>query len=90
MPNRSNLALEHAVQGKVIYLLALIVLVQFAYPVTAYGTLALIAYELLYASMIAVGILLGRDSRFHTVFLSITGAIYLSDSLLYALNPGAT
>lgn len=90
MPNHSNLALEHAVQGKVIYLLALIVLVQFAYPVTAYGTLALIAYELLYASMIAVGILLGRDSRFHTIFLSITGAIYLSDSLLYALNPGAT
>ncbi|MEP0807105.1 MAG: two pore domain potassium channel family protein [Chloroflexota bacterium] len=89
MSTRSDLALEHAVQGKVIYLLALIVLVQFAYPITAYGTLALIAYELLYASMIVVGILLGRDSRFHTLFLSITGAIYLSDSLLYALNPGA-
>ncbi len=90
MPNRSDLALEHAVQGKVIYLLALIVLVQFAYPITAYGTLALIAYELLYASMIVVGILLGRDSRFHTVFLTITGILYLSDSLLYALHPGAT
>lgn len=90
MPNRSDLALEHAVQGKVIYLLALIVLVQFAYPITAYGTLALIVYELLYASMIVVGILLGRDSRFHTIFLSITGVIYLAASLLYALNPGAT
>ncbi len=89
MPNRSDLALERAVEGKVIYLLALIVLVQFAYPITAYGTQALIAYELLYASMIVVGILLGRDSRFHTLFLSLTGAIYLSDSLLYALNPGA-
>lgn len=87
MPTRSDLALEHAIEGKVIYLLALIVLVQFGYPITAYGTLALIAYELLYASMILVGILLGRDSRFHTVFLTVTGFIYLSNSLLYALNP---
>jgi hypothetical protein len=90
MPTRSELALEHAVQGKVIYLLALIVLVQFAYPITAYGTLALVVYELLYASMIVIGILLGRDSRFHTIFLSITGIIYLGNSLLYALNPGST
>lgn len=89
MPTRSDLALEHAVQGKVIYLLALIALVQFGYPVTAYGAPALIAYELLYASMIVVGVLLGRDSRFHTVFLSLTGAMYLLASLMYALNRDA-
>ncbi|GAB4488270.1 MAG: hypothetical protein Fur0016_00510 [Anaerolineales bacterium] len=89
MPNRSDLALERAVEGKVIYLLALIALVQFGYPITAYGTLALVVYELLYASMIGVGILLGRDSRFHTAFLAITGLVYLTASLLYALNPGA-
>ncbi len=84
MPNRSDLALEHAVQGKVIYLLALMVLVQFAYPFTAYGTLALITYELLYASMIVVGILLGRDSHFHTTFLTVTGIIYLGNTALRA------
>jgi hypothetical protein len=89
MPTRSDPALEYAVEGKVIYLLALIVLVQFGYPITACGTIALIAYEILYASMIVVGILLGRDSRFHAVFLTVTGLIYLSNSLLYALNPGA-
>ncbi len=89
MLNRSDLALEHAVQGKIIYLLALIALVQFGYPATAYGALALIAYELLYASMIVVGVLLGRDSRFHTVFLSLTGAMYLLASLMYALNRDA-
>jgi len=87
---KHDLALEHAVQGKVIYLLALIVLVQFGYPITAYGTIALIVYEFLYASMIVVGILLGRDSRFHTTFLAATGVLYLSASLTYALNPGAT
>lgn len=86
---KQDLALEHAVEGKVIFLLALIVLVQFGYPITAYGTTTLILYEFLYASMIVVGILLGRDSRFHTIFLTITGIIYLGDSLIYALNPGA-
>ena len=86
-PKPTNLALEHAVRGKVIYLLALIVLVQFGYPVTAYGTLALIVYEVIYASMLGVGILLGRDSRFHTLFLLCTGLGYLVASLIYATRP---
>ncbi len=86
---KQDLALEHAVEGKVIYLLALIGLVQFTYPITAHGTLALILYELLYASMIVVGILLGRDSRFHTLFLAVTGVGYLAASLIYAANPDA-
>lgn len=88
MTSSQDVALEHAVRGKVIYLLALIVLAQFTYPITAYGTVALVAYELLYASMIRVGIFLGRDSRFHTVFLSVTGGLYLLTSLAYAANPG--
>lgn len=83
-----DIALEQAVRGKVIYLLALTVLAQFAYPITAYGTVGLVVYELLYASMIGVGILLGRDSRFHVVFLSVTGGLYLLTSLAYATNPG--
>lgn len=89
MPQNSDIALEHAVEGKVIYLLALIVLVQFAYPITANGTLALTVYVVLYASMLAVGILLGRDSRFHTIFLAITGVSYLTASLIYASIPNA-
>ncbi|NWF64369.1 MAG: hypothetical protein HXY38_08700 [Chloroflexi bacterium] len=36
MISKNDLALEHAVEGKVIYLLALIALVQFTYPITAY------------------------------------------------------
>jgi hypothetical protein len=83
-------ALEHAVEGKVIYMLALIVLVQFAYPITAYGAMALVAYEILYASMLAIGILLGRDSRFHTLFLLVTGISYLVASLIYAVTPTAS
>jgi hypothetical protein len=86
---KQDLAVEQAVEGKVIYLLALIVVVQFGYPITGYGTLALVIYELMYASMIVVGILLGRDSRFHTFFLLGTGASYLAASLVYATMPGA-
>jgi hypothetical protein len=86
----SDLALEQAVEGRVIYLLALIALVQFGYPITAYGTGALIAYEILYASMIVVGIIVGRDSRRHVAFLAATGFTFLAASMFYAFNPTAT
>ncbi len=85
-----DIALEHAVEGKVIYLLALIILVQFGYPITAYGTAALVVYEIAYASMITVGVIVGRDSRRHTLFLAMTGFIYFTASLVYATNPGLT
>lgn len=90
MDSKNNLALEHAVEGKVIYLLALIIVIQFGYPITAYGTTALVVYEILYASMIIVGVLLGRDTQRHTLFLGATGFIYLIASLIYAANPAVT
>jgi hypothetical protein len=90
MISKNDLALEHAVEGKVIYLLALIALVQFTYPITAYGTAALIVYEILYVSMIVVGVVVGRDSQWHTLFLGATGFMYLLASLIYAANPAVT
>jgi hypothetical protein len=39
--------------------------------------------------MLAVGILLGRDSRFHALFLLFTGVTYLGASLVYASDPTA-
>ena len=87
MRNQRDIAIEHAVKGKIIYLLALIVLVQFGYPVSTYGTPALILYELLYVSMISVGVILGRDSLRHMLFLGFTGFIFLVASMLYAFNP---
>ncbi len=87
LADKNDLALEQAVEGKVIYLLALIVLVQFAYPITAYGTVALVIYQILYVSMIVAGVIVGRDSKLHQVFLLATGLIYLIASLIYSLNP---
>lgn len=90
MQIKENIALEHAVRGKVIYLLILIVVVQFGYPVTANGTAALVIFEFFYASMIVAGVIVGRDSRQHSIFLGVTGLIYLVASLFYAANPSAT
>ena len=88
--NAREMALEHAVEGKVIFLLVLIALVQFGYPITAYGTVALVLYEILYASMIVVGVIVGRDSKGHMLFLAGAGIVFLSASLFYAFNPGET
>lgn len=82
--------IEHAVKGKVIYLLALIGLVQFGYPITAYGQWALILYQFLYASMIIAGVIVGRDSRRPMRLLATSGFIYFIAGMYYSLNPAAT
>ena len=82
-------ALDQAVRGKVVYLLALMVLVQSAYPITLWGTGALALYQLLYASMIVAGVIVGRDSPRHALWLGVAGAVYLGAGLVYSFNPTA-
>ena len=48
------------VKGKVIYFLILVILNQFIYPITQFGTAWLILYQVLYASMFAAGIYIAR------------------------------
>lgn len=73
-----------------VYLLALIALVQFAYPMTSYGTAWLALYQFLYVSMIAAGVVVGRDSPRHMAFLAGSGLLYLAASMFYVFNPAAT
>jgi hypothetical protein len=40
--------------------------------------------------MILVGVIVGRDSKGHMLFLAGTGIAFFSASLFYAFNPGAT
>ncbi len=89
-PTQTDIAPGLAVKGKAVYLLALIALVQFGYPITAYGTAATILYEALYASMILAGVIVGRDSRRHTIVLAVSGCIYFTASLVYAFNRAAS
>ncbi len=85
----TTLALEHAVRGKVVYLLALVVLVESIYPITLAGTLPLAIYQLLYASMIVIGVVVGRDSPRHAWFLTVAGTVYLVAGIIYAFNSTA-
>lgn len=71
--------------------MALVALLQFIYPITANGSaLTTIIYQLLYISLIAVGIVLGRDSRRYGLILTGSGLAFLLSGVLYAFNDQAT
>lgn len=79
--------LAQNIEGKVIYLLALVVLVQSAYPITGDGSVVtLLAYQLLYMSLMITGIVVARDSKFHTRLLTLLGIIWLVVAAVYAFN----
>ena len=88
--NVATIALEHAVRGKVVYLLALVVLVESIYPITLAGTLPLVLYQVLYASMIVIGVVVGRDSPRHAWFLAVAGTVYMVAGIVYSFNSTAT
>lgn len=78
------------VEGKVIYLLAFVVIVQTIYPITSGGSLALlIVYQSLYASLIVVGIVLARDTPGDARLLTSLGIVWAVAGLIYALNQDA-
>ncbi len=76
-----------SVSGKVIYLLILVVLNQFIYPITQAGGLYLLLYQFLYASMFVAGIYVASDTRRHLIITASTAAIYLVFGVWYALDP---
>jgi hypothetical protein len=60
--------MRDTVHGRVGYLLALVALLHFIYPITLDGSTAtLILYQLLYAGMFVVGIFVASDSRAHLI-----------------------
>jgi len=88
---------SRVIQGRVVYLFALVVLVQSVYPITSIfplnttgGAFTIIAYQFLYVSMIVVGIVLGRDSRRRFIILVASGALFLVSGAVYAFFPEDT
>lgn len=78
-------------KGKVIYLLALVVLVQFIYPITADGSpLSTLIYQLLYASLILAGIIVAHDTPRQTAILIVLGVVWLISGAIYAFNQTET
>lgn len=79
---------QNPVEGKVIYVLILVTLVQTIYPVSISNTpAALIGYQVLYMSLMGAGILVVRERPYYTWALVVTGLIWLVAGIIYALNP---
>ncbi|WP_420641485.1 ion channel [Candidatus Leptofilum sp.] len=79
---------KNPVEGKVIYVLILVTLVQTIYPLSISNTLlALIGYQVLYMSLMVAGILVVRERPFYTWVLIIAGLVWLVAGVIYALNP---
>lgn len=75
------------VRGKVIYLLILVIVVQSIYPITGGGAVwATILYQVLYAGLVAAGIVVAHESRWQTAVLIVLGVLWLISGPIYAFN----
>jgi hypothetical protein len=83
---------EGQVQGRVVYLLVLVSLVHFIYPITLQwpGAATIIIYNILYVAMFGIGIWIVGEHRHLRVLTISTAVIYFAFSVLYALEPTNT
>ncbi len=85
-----NLLSSDEIEGKVIYVLGIVLLVQFAYPITESGNLAsLIIYQVVYTSLILVGILITRNNPRLVRLLSLLGVTLIVAGTIYSFNQDA-
>ena len=75
-----------SVDGKLGYLLLLVTVAQFSYPITQYGLPFLILFQFLYVSMIVVGVIVARDNRLHVAICALTGVAYLLAGIWYSFD----
>lgn len=76
------------VKGRAVYVLILIVGLNLIYPMTSGGSLlALIIYEVLYAGLFVVGIVITSDSRSHITLSIGIAVLWLIFAVLYAFDP---
>ncbi|MEM7134698.1 MAG: hypothetical protein AAF702_51020 [Chloroflexota bacterium] len=79
-----------ATNDNLLYLLILVVIVQFSYPMTEGNSpLWLLGYQLLYMSLIVSGILVARDNPRVRRLLIILGFIWLIAGAAYTFNQEA-
>ncbi|MDJ0756656.1 MAG: potassium channel family protein [Ardenticatenaceae bacterium] len=95
MKQSSNSPSSLQMEGKVIYILGLVALVQTIYPITVAADgrssipIMLIVYQLIYASLMVAGILLVRESPFYLRLLIILGILWTITGVVYTLNQTA-
>lgn len=75
-------------RGKGVWLLVLISVVQFSYPITQYGPVLNVLYQLIFFSMVLVGVLLARDDPRRLRMLAACGALAVCTGTVYGAFPG--
>jgi len=83
--------LTSAVEGRVIYVLLLVVLVQSIYPITASNSIIpVLIYQTCYMSLIFTGVLVVRDHPIYVRLLIVLGVAWAVTGGVYAFNQEAT
>lgn len=78
------------IEGKVIYVLGIVLLVQFIYPITETGNpVLLLVYQVVYASLILVGIILTRNNPRLVRLLYVSGVVLIVAGATYTFNQDA-
>lgn len=78
---------KDSVKGRAVYVLVFIVLLNMLYPITdGNNTATQLLYQVLYAGLFVVGIMVTSDSRRHIVFSIALAVIWFIAASIYALD----
>ena len=78
-----------SVKGRALYVLILIVALNMIYPITSGGNLiALLIFQVLYAGLFVVGIIITSDNRRQVIWSVSIAALWLIVAIIYAFQPG--
>lgn len=84
---KKSVSLNDAVEGKVIYILALVFIIQTIYPMTVDSSpIFLLIYQFIYALLIVSGILVARESPRYMTILIVLGIFWLIAGAIYTFN----
>lgn len=85
-----NLLKSDEIEGKVVYVLGIVLLVQFFYPITETGNrILLVLYQVVYSSLILAGIIITRNNPRLVRLLYIFGTILVVAGVIYTFNQNA-
>ncbi len=85
-----NLLESDEIEGKVVYVLGIVLLVQFFYPITETGSLPLmLVYQMVYASLILAGIIIARNNPRLVRLLFVFGVTQVVAGAIYTFNQDA-
>jgi hypothetical protein len=79
-------SLHDAIEGKVIYLLALVIFTQLSFPISENSTFGLILDQFFYVLMMFFGLLIAQESRRVASAMIVLAIIWMVVGVIYALN----